>query len=352
MANDYMTLANSAASSATAEAAKKLKDQQAAAQSQLNNLQAPTSPYAGGGQFMPATGYLDYMNQNNVYQSQLSNLQGQAGVTSPDQTRRASDYQYGAQQGTNLFYNDPNMQALQDQRIDLSKGYSGGELGAMQSNTIQNMQGQRSQYLQQMQGKLARQGVGGARAAAMQGATDVGMQEKGNEAQRNMLLDSAKMKRQGVNDLQDFLMKQKYGVQASALGQEQLGSSDYAAQQQRNAANGGSSGPCCFIFLEARYGNGIMDKVVRRFRDENMTIRNKRGYYKLTEVIVPLMRKSKLIKLAVRLMMTDPLVSYGKYYYGEGNIGVIFTPVKNFWLKIFDYLGQDHEYIRENGEVI
>jgi len=126
----------------------------------------------------------------------------------------------------------------------------------------------------------------------------------------------------------------------------------YAAEKTSEGYGSGSSGICCFIFLEARYGNGTMDEVVRKYRDEKMTDKNRRGYYKLSEVLVPAMRKSKFVKIAVRSLMTDPMVSYGKWYYGKGKIGWLFKPVVNFWLKTFDYLGLDHQYIRENGEVV
>jgi hypothetical protein len=128
----------------------------------------------------------------------------------------------------------------------------------------------------------------------------------------------------------------------------------WAANKQADAqANaGGGGGGCCFIFLEARYGNGAMDDVVRKYRDEFMTDRNKRGYYKLSQVLVPLMRMSPAIKGAVRVLMTDPMVSYGKWHYERRGPGFLFAPVKNFWLKAFDYLGQDHEFIRESGEVV
>jgi hypothetical protein len=132
---------------------------------------------------------------------------------------------------------------------------------------------------------------------------------------------------------------------------EQLGK--WSAEKQAEASRpSGGGGGCCFIFLEARYGNGTMDNVVRRFRDAHMTNQNKRGYYKLSEVLVPLMRSSKIIKILVRVFMTDPLVAYGKAYYGGNKLGFLFTPVKNFWLKTFDYLGKEHKFIRENGEVI
>jgi hypothetical protein len=118
------------------------------------------------------------------------------------------------------------------------------------------------------------------------------------------------------------------------------------------SAGGSGGGGCCFIMLEARYGDGTMDAVVRRYRDEYMTERNRRGYYKIAEVFVPLMRKSKLFKWVVTKTMADPLVAYGKYYYGENTWGWVFKPVKNFWMGVFDTVGGDTKFIRENGEEI
>jgi hypothetical protein len=130
-----------------------------------------------------------------------------------------------------------------------------------------------------------------------------------------------------------------------------------AAEAAEKSDGGGSSssssgGGCCFIMLEARYGNGTMDKVVRRYRDENMTPRNRRGYHKVAEVLVPLMRKSKIFKWIVTKTFADPLVSYGKWYYGENKHGWIFAPVKSAWLKLFDVVGTDTVFIRENGEEV
>lgn len=127
----------------------------------------------------------------------------------------------------------------------------------------------------------------------------------------------------------------------------------WAAGQQANATRNSGGGGCCFIFLEARYGNGVMDRVVRKYRDEHMTDKNRRGYYKVAEVLVPLMRKSKVVKTLVRLTMTDPMVAYGKAFYGEGTkLGLVFKPVAKFWIGLFDYMGGDHPFIRENGEVV
>lgn len=117
-------------------------------------------------------------------------------------------------------------------------------------------------------------------------------------------------------------------------------------------SGGGGGGLCCFIMLEARYGNGVMDEVVRRYRDEHVTPRNQRGYYKLAEVFVPLMRKSKLFKLAVSKLFADPLVSFAKWHYGQNRHGWMFKPVEKFWMNVFDLLGEDVPFIRENGEVV
>ena len=118
------------------------------------------------------------------------------------------------------------------------------------------------------------------------------------------------------------------------------------------SASSAAGGGCCFIMLEARYGDGTMDEVVRKYRDEHMTERNRRGYYKVAEVFVPLMRKSRMFKWVVTKTFADPLVSYGKYYYGQNKHGVIYSPVKNFWMKVFDTVGSDVEFIRENGETV
>jgi len=131
---------------------------------------------------------------------------------------------------------------------------------------------------------------------------------------------------------------------------------NYAASYLQGKASqpapSGGGGLCCFIMLEARYGNGVMDEVIRRYRDEHVTPRNRRGYYKLAEVFVPLMRKSKLFKFAVSKLFADPAVSYAKWHYGQNKHGWLFKPVQAFWMKIFDLLGEDVPFIRENGEVV
>jgi hypothetical protein len=143
-----------------------------------------------------------------------------------------------------------------------------------------------------------------------------------------------------------------YGTTAGSEQTSMLAEQEADFRDEDTGDTSSDGGGCCFILLEARYGDGTMDNVFRKYRNDVTTDRNKRGYYKLAEVFVPLMRKSQLFKWVVTKTMADPLVSYGKYYYGENKHGVIFAPVKSFWMKIFDVLGGDTKFIRENGEVV
>lgn len=116
----------------------------------------------------------------------------------------------------------------------------------------------------------------------------------------------------------------------------------------RQDSSGFDAKLCCFIFIEAY--NGLLP-IVRQYRDEHLTERNRRGYYRIADKIVPLMQKSKILKQIVKTLMTDPMVSYGKYFYGAGKIGIIFKPVTKLWLGVFHILGFG-KYIRKNGEEV
>jgi hypothetical protein len=133
------------------------------------------------------------------------------------------------------------------------------------------------------------------------------------------------------------------GGMRSATEPEGPGAIDYLSLAKPN---------CCFIFLEAKYGDGTLDDVVRRYRDESMTEKNRRGYYKIAEVLVPLMRESKLVTWLVRKTLVDPAICYGKWHYKQNKFGWIFAPVRRLWLKIFDIVGGDTKFIRESGEYV
>lgn len=145
---------------------------------------------------------------------------------------RNADMEAGYAKGKELFYDDPDMQDLRNRRMDLSKGYNGQELGAMKSQAQSEIEGQRSNYLRSLSGNAAKAGVGGARAAAMKASADQGFHKNSAEMQRKMTLDNANLVRSGTGDLQDFMMRQKYGMLGTGLGYAQMGVADRSADAQ------------------------------------------------------------------------------------------------------------------------
>ncbi len=298
-------------------------------------------------------------------------------MVSPQTETRISDINSGLAIGKRQFSADPEMMRLRQLREQQAKGYSTEELAARKRLTLNEQDANRARAIQRLRSNLGRGGVGGARGAAMEASADNELQKTNADVNRKMLLDESEQQRKGIDSLSEDIYRNKLGEAGYGIGSAQLGASDRAAQAARDAnkppgksnfekytgvgwamdqlnpTESGSGGGCCFIFLEARYGNGTMDSVVRRFRDENMTPKNQRGYYKLSEVLVPLMRRHKIVKLAVQTFMTSPMVAYGKAYYNQGTkLGFIFKPLVNFWLKTFNYLGDDHKFIRSNGETV
>lgn len=240
-------------------------------------------------------------------------------------------------------------------------GYLATENEAMRSQMANTMNAQGQAAQRQLAAMQAKQGIKGGNAASQQMRLAAQMTQQRNMGEQDLFIKNIAEKQNRLKEWEDLQKAQQYGNIAAQLGGKQLELADIASQRDyagniatsnASIAAAQNSGGCCFIFLEARYGNGTMDTVVRRYRNEKMTEKNRRGYYKLSEVLVPLMRKYKPVKWAVRLLMTDPLVSYGKAYYGEGKLGKIFKPVVKFWLGLFDYLGGEHPFIRENGEVV
>lgn len=200
--------------------------------------------------------------------------------------------------------------------------------------------------------KQAASGVRGGAAAAGQAQLarrlmqDQAAQEEKAFLEREAFNRGQGEKEQLANVANQLAMRQ---LQGSVLGQEvQARAAERGYQATAAAANKG--GGCCFIFLEATNGN--LPESVRLARDEFLTIEKQRGYYKLSEVLVPLMRRYSSVKTAVNWLMVKPMTAWGNWYYNRIRIGFVFYPVVKFWFSIFAFLGQRHEFMRENGEVL
>lgn len=163
-----------------------------------------------------------------------------------------------------------------------------------------------------------------------------------------------------LNSLPSFVLgAQGQGIQGME-GASRSQTAGYAADTQANAAKGTAyvqamsqmmpkSPNCCFIFLAAE---GVLDPVVRKYRNEFATVKMVRGYCRLADVLVPLMKKSKIVKYIIQYTMTKPLTCYGRFHYGYNKLGFIFYPVRNFWFSVFKHLGNIPYYIRHNTEEV
>ena len=112
---------------------------------------------------------------------------------------------------------------------------------------------------------------------------------------------------------------------------------------------GGGGGGCCFIFIAS---HGYLHPIVRLYRDTHMTTRNRRGYCWLSDRLVPMMQRSKLIRLLVKHTMVSPMTYYGKYYYGLNKLGALFAPLTKAWLIIFTILGLRAPYTRRGTKEV
>jgi hypothetical protein len=166
-----------------------------------------------------------------------TNQEQPSSVSGSNPAARQADIDAGIKKGHEIFYDDPDMQALRNRREDLAKGYNGQELGAMKGQAESELQGNRSGYLRQLSSKLARNGVGGARAAAMGASADQGFNKNAADMDRKMTLDNANMVRNGTDDLQKFIFNQKYGTLGTGMSYGQMGVADRSADAQAALAN-------------------------------------------------------------------------------------------------------------------
>lgn len=149
---------------------------------------------------------------------------------------RDKDFASGLSIGNQVFYS-PEMTAAAGRLQDLSKGYNGQELGALKEQGNRELEGQRGGYLRQLQGKAAQGGIGGARAAAMQGAADKGFAANKADNERKIMASNAGLVREGNKDYTNFLMQQRFGQLGTGLGYAQLGAGERAGQNALAVAN-------------------------------------------------------------------------------------------------------------------
>lgn len=111
-------------------------------------------------------------------------------------------------------------------------------------------------------------------------------------------------------------------------------------QDTQGQSEGSNSGYgitlCCFIFLEAYHGQ--MPWYVRRCRDEFATGHRVSGYRRMAASLVPLMRKSALVRALVWWLMIRPMTCFGSWLYGRTSFGWVFAPITAMWFGVWSAL--------------
>jgi hypothetical protein len=115
--------------------------------------------------------------------------------------------------------------------------------------------------------------------------------------------------------------------------------------------------------LDADYGNCIIVtalhgrhspevNIARLYRDTFMTARQIRGYYILAEKTVRLMRRSAKFKQAVKGILVDNLIKYGKSVFSCTRAPLIPLAISKSFLALCDLIGTTKKrYVRSTGEV-
>ena len=125
----------------------------------------------------------------------------------------------------------------------------------------------------------------------------------------------------------------KYAMQAPAVGHASRG-------RERSA----SDSVCCYIFCAASPTDELLE-YVRRYKDSHYEIDSTvaQGYKRLALFLVPLMRKSPIIKWIVKWMMVHPMELYAKAYYQEKTLlKLTLYPLTRVWVGLYALIGKIH----------
>jgi hypothetical protein len=140
-------------------------------------------------------------------------------------------------------------------------------------------------------------------------------------------------------------LMQQTGTFAGNNQQNQATKKDTFDKFGQVAGGLGAMTSCCWTFREFtdKFPNGV-PWYVRASRDAHYTPARREGYRLFSKHMVPLMQKSKVIRLIVDATFVDPLTKHAAWLAGVNKYGWVFEPLKVAWLGFFQLLGS------RNGE--
>ena len=306
------------------------------------------------------------LGQESSYFSDVSDIQKSLAQARADISKPA--YEINPQTTMDEFqkmYAQPESQQFENVvKPGINQSYAGpGYWGSARANAVSNaMQGLATTEGQQF-GALEQKDIDAQRTAALQqqslegtampqiATAESGMMDTAGQYARSIAQQeiAADYLRWTSGETVDGVSPTQYNPFIQQIF-EALGMNQFAIGTQGSSSGLNIGTGCCFIFIEAN--GGVLDPLVREFRDKLMTERNRRGYYRLSEKLVPWMKKSKLVRKAVEWMMIKPMMKSGRWHKEKEGFPVFSHLIGFSWMIIFDLLGMGGVYRRFNGEVI
>jgi hypothetical protein len=146
------------------------------------------------------------------------------------------------------------------------------------------------------------------------------------------------------------------GQESNAMGMNLFGNASQMRQQENqinasrkdaldaltqgvSAAGGISKMACCWTFAEAYYGWANIPDEVRVLRDLEYSLQKREGYRRMSRFLVPLMKKSSIVRSLVNTFLIKPVTSYANYYVHGKGMGWVFAPVTNLYFAVWEDMG-------------
>lgn len=252
------------------------------------------------------------------------------------------------------------------------EGYSAPQLAAMQAQMAQGQQAAQVARERALQAALAKQNIRGGAAASLQ--SQLGMQaarERAAQDTEMLLRQAAKQEealgkyREGVLGSLDIGQRKQFTDLATRLAAEQAAAAEAASRRQQagiesygeSMVKASKSGGCLGIFLltSAALHSEVSEAKIhdlRSYRDTHMSETQKRGYYKASEFLIPVLEGSKTLQVIANNVILKPMVQYGESFEKNKKPSFISKVLTKTYLKTFDLIAGSKKFQRLNGEWI
>jgi hypothetical protein len=203
-----------------------------------NNVGSAGAAVVSGGQTLPVY-FANRMMNKNPDGSQSAPAPVAGGSLTPAQSASASARDSDIETGQGRWRQmmaDPAMQEIVARRKDMVGGLNAQEMTAARDQMIRGMQGQNQNAMRALYSQQARSGIRGGMAGAQAARMQQKFGQERAQQEQKLMLDNYALKRQGQNDYQDLMMRQKFGELNQGLGEAGLGVADRTGAQQAQLA--------------------------------------------------------------------------------------------------------------------